>query len=197
MSSLRDQLRGVPQDARFHPEGDVWTHTRLVRRALGEAVELSNSSSMMRSAAGAEALPTARERDVLRAAAWCHDLGKSGATRELRDGRVVAPGHETARSFNPAARRLGPAWRRVWAATSPADRKTFVYLVTRHMAINDREGLSPRVARDLGGKHPALRRRALLLVAFMMMDRLGCARATRVADARMVLEAAERAVLIW
>ena len=28
------RLRGVPQDARHHAEGDVWIHTRLVCEAL-------------------------------------------------------------------------------------------------------------------------------------------------------------------
>lgn len=187
MSSLRDRLRGVPQDARYHPEGDVWTHTRLVRRALAEAVEMSNASPVL-------VRPlTLRERNLLRLAAWCHDLGKASATRVV-EGRTLAPGHETARPFNAECRRLGPLWKRIWAASSLEDRKDLVYLVTRHMAISDRDGLAPRVARALRGGEPRLRRRASLLVTFMIMDRLGCASPTRVADARLVVEAAERAV---
>jgi hypothetical protein len=187
VSSLRDLLRGVPQDARFHPEGDVWTHTRLVRRARDEAVNLIRSSAM-------PATPTPRERNLLRAAAWCHDLGKAGVTRVVGT-TIVAPGHETARRFNEVCRQLGPAWHRVWRSASFEDRKDFVYLVTRHMDVSDRQGLSGRVARHLVGGSVALRRRARLLVVFMMMDRLGCASPTRVEDARLVLAAAERLVV--
>jgi hypothetical protein len=187
MSSLRDRLLGVPQDPRYHPEGDVWTHTRLVRRALTEAIEMSIASHVLLRQL------TARERNLLRLAAWCHDLGKASATRVV-DGRTLAPGHETAGRFNAECRRLGPLWKRIWVASSFEDRKDLVYLVTRHMAISDREGLTPRVARSLRGDDPKLRRRAQRLVAFMIMDRLGCASPTRLADARLVVEAAERAV---
>ena len=192
MSSLRDRLRGVPQDTRYHPEGDVWTHTRLVRGALDEAMAMFDASPTLRRLAGSDAVPTARERILLRLAAWCHDLGKASATRVVA-GLTLAPGHESARRFNAECRQLGPLWKRVWAASSLGDRKGLIYLVTRHMAISDREGLSPRVARSLRGAEPTLRRRALLLVAFMIMDRLGCASPTRVADARLVVEAGERA----
>src|SRR4051812_27148942 len=106
MSSLRDRLRGVPQDARYHPEGDVWTHTRLVRRALAEAVEMSPMPGEF----------SARERNLLRLAAWCHDLGKASATRVV-GGRTLAPGHETARRFNTECRQLGPLWKQIWAAS--------------------------------------------------------------------------------
>jgi hypothetical protein len=184
MSTLRDRLRGVPQDARYHPEGDVWTHTRLVRAALDEAVAMSGASSGF--------LLTPRERNLLRLAAWCHDIGKAGATRVI-EGRVVAKGHESARSFNVECRQLGHLWRRMWESSAFGDRKDFVYLVTRHMAVSDAAGLERRVLRKLATGNERLRRRAALLVVFMMMDRLGCASETRVADARLVLDAARRA----
>jgi tRNA nucleotidyltransferase (CCA-adding enzyme) len=69
-------LEGVPQDPRWHPEGDVWIHT-------GMAVD------------AAAALRTGGTDDgALLYAVLCHDLGKPAATRE-KDGRVRSHGHES------------------------------------------------------------------------------------------------------
>lgn len=73
-----EALRGVSQDERWHPEGDVWTHTLLV---VDEAA---------RERVGNE------PRDLaLMFAALCHDLGKADTTEE-REGRVSAKGHSAA-----------------------------------------------------------------------------------------------------
>ncbi|MBM4130805.1 HD domain-containing protein [bacterium] len=69
-------LPGCPQDARWHPEGDVWTHTRHCLDAF--AAELTGDR---------------REDLVVGLAVLCHDLGKPGTT-ETVDGRVRALGHE-------------------------------------------------------------------------------------------------------
>jgi tRNA nucleotidyltransferase (CCA-adding enzyme) len=70
-------LRGVPQDPRWHPEGDVFVHTCLVvdcARAIGRELE-------------------APAREILQWAAVAHDLGKPATTQ--RDGdRIRALGHE-------------------------------------------------------------------------------------------------------
>ncbi len=84
MSTLRDNLKGVPQDEEFHPEGDVWTHTRAVRRSLDEAMRMTN------------VMLTEEQRNLLRVAAWLHDVGKAHATRMI-DGRCRSPGHERGR----------------------------------------------------------------------------------------------------
>lgn len=68
-------LIGVEQEARYHPEGDVYTHTMLV---LDQAAQL-------------------RERAVyplgFMMSALCHDLGKPKATAVI-DGRIRAFQHE-------------------------------------------------------------------------------------------------------
>ena len=72
-----EALIGVPQEQRFHPEGDAWTHTMQV---LDEAAAL-------------------RERAEVplgfMLAALCHDFGKAITTEEI-DGVYHAYGHETA-----------------------------------------------------------------------------------------------------
>ncbi len=76
---------GQVQDAEWHPEGDVWTHTLHCLDAL---VQLSEWN---------EADP--EQRLVWALTVLLHDSGKVGATREdIRDGRIriVSPGHEVA-----------------------------------------------------------------------------------------------------
>ncbi len=70
-------LIGVPQDPKWHPEGDVWTHTLMV---LDEAARLRT---------GIE-----KKDMVLMFGALCHDFGKPLTTKFLR-GRWRSPSHDT------------------------------------------------------------------------------------------------------
>lgn len=72
-----EALIGTPQDAIFHPEGDVWNHTMLV---LDQAAGLADKAEH----------PT-----EFLFAALCHDFGKPEATQHI-DGRIRAFGHEEA-----------------------------------------------------------------------------------------------------
>ena len=68
-------LIGVPQEGRYHREGDVWTHTMMV---ADEAAAWRGST----------------ENDLaLMLAALTHDMGKAART-ESEDGRVRSIGHE-------------------------------------------------------------------------------------------------------
>jgi len=67
-------LVDVPQDARWHPEGDVWVHTRMV---CDEAAALRDGGP---------------DDEALMFGALCHDLGKPGTTTH-EDGRIRSAGH--------------------------------------------------------------------------------------------------------
>src|ERR1700754_971441 len=72
-------LVGVPQDPEWHPEGDVFVHTRLtVDRARESIDELGYSRQV-----------------TVMLAALAHDFGKP-ATTEFIDGRLRSRGHEAA-----------------------------------------------------------------------------------------------------
>ncbi len=77
-------LSAVPQDPRWHPEGDVLTHTFMV---VDEAARLTSSEVSSRFD------PTTR-REVMWSA-LLHDVGKLPTTA-LIDGRWCARGHEAA-----------------------------------------------------------------------------------------------------
>jgi len=74
-------LIGLEQDAEWHPEGDVWTHTMSVLDSAAAIVRQSSFS----------------EDETLRVmlGALCHDLGKAGTTAPV-SGRVRSLGHEEA-----------------------------------------------------------------------------------------------------
>ena len=72
-------LYTCPQDAEWHPEGDVWTHTLMV---IDEARRRNADLDRPRLAA-------------IMLGAICHDLGKPETTLHV-DGRVKSPGHEAA-----------------------------------------------------------------------------------------------------
>ena len=74
-----DALIGVPQDPEWHPEGDVFVHTRLT---VDRARELIDELSY------------ARQVTVM-LAALAHDFGKP-ATTEFIEGRLRSRGHEAA-----------------------------------------------------------------------------------------------------
>ncbi|WP_315784732.1 AAA family ATPase [Fischerella sp. JS2] len=72
-------LADCPQDPRYHAEGDVLIHTKLVYEALVALPQW-------------RALP-ATERSVLFAAALLHDIAKPASTQREADGSITSKGH--------------------------------------------------------------------------------------------------------
>ncbi len=71
-----EALVGVEQNAAYHPEGDVWTHTMQV---LDRTAELKDEAQY--------------PLEILLAAV-CHDFGKAAVSQEV-NGVIHAYGHET------------------------------------------------------------------------------------------------------
>lgn len=65
-------LDRVPQDPRWHPEGDVWTHTLLVIKNLPSSATFAMSMT-----------------------ALLHDIGKATTTVIQENGAITARGHES------------------------------------------------------------------------------------------------------
>lgn len=70
--------KGVIQELKWHPEGDVFEHTM---QAFDAAAALTYESE--------------HEKLVIMYAVLCHDLGKV-VTTELKDGKIRSPGHAQA-----------------------------------------------------------------------------------------------------
>ena len=72
----------VPQDPEWHPEGDVWRHTKLVLNKMAERIRLDK-------------IDDEDKKLTLLYSALCHDLGKA-ATTKFEDGRLRSKGHAEA-----------------------------------------------------------------------------------------------------
>jgi tRNA nucleotidyltransferase (CCA-adding enzyme) len=83
-----EPLYDCPQDAEWHPEGDVWTHTLMV---IDKARELNGDCERP-------------QLVTIMLGAVTHDLGKPATTAEI-DGRIKSPNHE-AMGVEPAAKIL-------------------------------------------------------------------------------------------
>ena len=83
-------LCDCPQDPRWHPEGDVWTHTLLV---VDHAAQVARRYHW-----------TGFERLQLLLAALTHDLGKPDTTESNESGKITSAGHSQAGL--PLARQL-------------------------------------------------------------------------------------------
>jgi tRNA nucleotidyltransferase (CCA-adding enzyme) len=83
-----EPLYECPQDAEWHPEGNVWIHTLMV---IDKARELNADLDRPRLA-------------TIMLGAVCHDLGKP-ATTAVIDGRIKSPNHE-AMGVEPATKIL-------------------------------------------------------------------------------------------
>ncbi|SFV90371.1 tRNA nucleotidyltransferase [hydrothermal vent metagenome] len=72
-------LIGVPQDPKWHPEGDVWVHTMMVVDAMAEIMSREQGVGSRED----------KERLKLLFAALCHDFGKPATTTiEYEDGKI-------------------------------------------------------------------------------------------------------------
>ena len=93
-SPIIEALLNTVQDPEWHPEGDVWTHTKWV----------CDEAALICEREGIEG----DERLTVVLGALCHDLGKPETTQEI-DGRIRSHGHSHAglKHTGPLLRTLG------------------------------------------------------------------------------------------
>lgn len=83
LAPYAQRMQCTPQPQKWHGEGDVYTHTRMVCDAL---VSLPEYQAI-----------TQRQQDILLTAAALHDIGKTATTAEVM-GEITAPSHAPAGS---------------------------------------------------------------------------------------------------
>jgi predicted kinase len=104
-------LKTTPQDAYYHAEGDVWTHTKMVCDALlnGDTYQKAND----------------RDKLVLFYSALLHDISKPPCTKTEDDGKITSKGHSKRGSVDT---RIA-----LWKAQVPFDiREDIVNIVATH-----------------------------------------------------------------
>jgi tRNA nucleotidyltransferase (CCA-adding enzyme) len=81
-----DILRGIKQDTRWHPEGDVYVHTLQALDAMAAINRVSFFNKSL----------DEKKKLMLMWAVLCHDFGKPFTSNEWEPGRISAHGHEAA-----------------------------------------------------------------------------------------------------
>ncbi len=146
-----EALRDVPQDPRWHPEGDVFEHTlRVVDRARTLGAALAE-----------------RDREILQWAALAHDFGKPATTR--REGeRIHAHGHEA------VGAELARDWLLELRCAKPVVTAVEA-LVAHHLAPSQlvRQGAGPRAYRRLARRLAAAGLDCVALERLARADHLG------------------------
>jgi hypothetical protein len=184
-------LKGVPQSSVHHPEGDVWTHTKLVRKSMDRAIQmLKNAQKEPDSPFSSLNLDlTEDEKFLLQIAALMHDVGKPVATGwTTAKGEIVpwkdvpespekalggkgwqAIGHEDPKSIEAARGLLGAAWSDVAKHADPKDLEDLDFIIQHHMDLFGRKAFG---FMDEAGNFKNERHIKLLLLV-MLMDQLG------------------------
>ncbi len=152
-------LVGCQQNPAWHPEGDVWAHTRNV------CIE---AAALLREL---DPAPTDDERESVMFAALCHDFGKPLTTKLDASGALRSFGHAEAGAplaVNFLERMKAPK----------KLQETVSKLVEFHMATqNFPDGVSDRAVRRLAAKlAPA---NIVLWATLCKADALGCGKVVR------------------
>ncbi len=144
-------LVGCAQNPKWHPEGDVWTHTKAVCREAAQAVRAF------------EPKLSDEERAAVMFAALAHDFGKPEASFVDENGDIRSPGH--AKAGAPLARAFMERMRAPLKLTEMVGN-----LVYDHMAASAKPSL--RVVRRLAKRlEPA---NVQLWTLLCRSDALGC-----------------------
>jgi len=154
-----EALINVPQDPKWHPEGDVWVHTLMSVDAMAALVRSEETG-----------VRSEKQKLQLLFAVLCHDFGKATTTTfEFEDGRSVAWQRSEQELLNTQRSTLGVFRVRAIghekAGIEPT--RTFMYRLTdehdfiEHLLPLVEHHLKPSQFYAQSAKAPAIRRLAL------------------------------------
>ena len=182
-SGLRDIIKPVPQNPKHHAEGDVFTHTRLVRQQLNDAIahfqQLVKTDPVF---SNFDPAFSKEDINLLRIGSWMHDIGKAKATEidgqpwqntETKpDSKITAYAHEMPHMFEPMMKKLNNPWQQMYANASEVDKQDLWFMIRYHMDL--KQGFSKGLLSQIleNGKFKNERRIKLLLV-LILMDKTG------------------------
>lgn len=109
------KMAGVPQEPSHHPEGDALAHTRLVRKAIPNAIQelkslQQNDPELSHVLSNLNFDLPPEEMNVLKMAAWLHDIGKPATTtvgglpfltRAPLTGKIQSIAHQDPKNYMP------------------------------------------------------------------------------------------------
>lgn len=186
LETLRSLLKPVPQSPKWHSEGDVFVHTKMVRKQLNDAIEHFKQLTNNPNSPFSNLNPHLDEADIniLRIGAWMHDVGKHSATtiegkpwKENPHGdpfQIKSIGHENPEHFEPMMQQLGNIWKTMYDHASQQDKDDLWYIIKHHMNLT-RSGFSKRLIKELVDQNGKFinERKVKLLLILTLMDKSG------------------------
>ena len=178
-TKLADILKPVPQSPKHHAEGDVFTHTRMVRSRLPIAIEFvkkeqqNNPNSVFKNL---DMNLSANDIKILKLAAWFHDIGKASATKvDQETGKITAHGHESAKHYLPQIERLSGNLKNIYNSLSTVEKDILHFVIDNHMSLNQETGLPRKLWSAIYDDEGNIKNdtKSKLLIIFIIMDRTG------------------------
>jgi CRISPR/Cas system-associated endonuclease Cas3-HD len=142
-SSLRDLLSPVPQSPIHHEEGNVFVHTRMVRKSLDLAKSLLEDKSYKFPFTNINFNLSQKEEKILKISAWLHDIGKASATtidgKHWADGgtgKIQAIGHENPNHYLPNIDKISIA-KKFLNNLSKEELDNVYFAIDHHMSLKN------------------------------------------------------------
>jgi len=145
-------LKPIPQDPKHHPEGDVLTHIKLVRKSIPQAIsyllQLKSKEPWSTILQDIDIVPDARQMEILKLSAWLHDIGKIPTTTITTDsgtrhwtepgdaGKIRSLRHEDPQFYQPEIDKLADITPPEIRKTYEENRSLFDFLIQRHMDVS-------------------------------------------------------------
>ncbi len=177
-SSLKQILKPVPQNPKHHAEGDVFTHTRMVRSRLPLAInfikkEQLNPESVFHNL---DLNLSKQELKILRLAAWFHDIGKASANKIDPDtGKISSHGHENSQHYMPMLNKLSGSLKTIYESLSLVEKDILHFIIDNHMSLQVGSGFPKKLYEIIFDENGKIKNeeKPKLLVIFILMDRTG------------------------
>jgi hypothetical protein len=176
-SKFRDLLGNVPQEPDHHPEGDVLTHTKMVRASINKAIDalkvMKPNMPILDNISFDGISPVGHE--ILAMAAWVHDIGKHTATETQPSGKVTAYGHQDPNHFLPQINKFKdiatPATKQLYTQY----KELIDFLVTHHMSFMSKSGFPKSFRAEWTDEEGKLKDdpKVKFLIILMMADKMG------------------------
>ena len=145
-------LKPIPQDPKHHPEGDVLTHIKLVRKSIPQAIsyllQLKTKEPWNTILQDIDIVPDARQMEILKLSAWLHDIGKIPTTTITTDsgtrhwtepgdtGKIRSLRHEDPQFYQPEIDKLSNITPPKIKKTYEENKSLFDFLIQRHMDVS-------------------------------------------------------------
>lgn len=196
--AYKDALKDIPQDFRYHKEGNVLTHSRLVRKSVQKAIhELNdlkkNHPQVSYILSNIDFNLNLEEQRMANIAAWIHDIGKATATKmngvefdkkhlnwekeqyqdnPLSSYKISSAEHETSKHYGPQIQKLKKEAPIEIVNFYESNKELFDFLIDNHMQFS-RNPSNNFIKNNFKDGKLKNEKRLKLLMVLMWADKMG------------------------